>query len=130
MMREIKFRVWHRGEKKMYFRGYQKWLHVLLCEDDRGENGGKGLPVRRAGYGDCVFLESSGILDKNRKEIFEGDTVRVRAGGRTFEGVVGPIPDSFGASSMHPLQNLFKQNGLSGPPPDLDIEVTGNEFER
>src|SRR5690242_9937044 len=95
MTREIRFRVWNRKEKKMYFRGYQKFFHVLLCDDDRGANEGKGIPVKRASYADCEFLEGTGIFDKQGREIFEGDLVKGRADGRAFEGVFDEVPDMF-----------------------------------
>ena len=128
-MRDIRFRVWHLKEKKMYYRGYQKFLHVLLCEDDHGENEGGGKPARRAFYGDCVFLESTGLHDKRQKEIFEGDIVRVTYKGRVFEGVVDEVPDTFGAAKLHPLNSLLKKNGIAGYPEHLELEVLGNEYE-
>ncbi len=128
-MKQHRFRVWHIPERKMYFRGYQKLLHVLLCEDDRGSQEGRGRPVRRAAYRDCVFLEGTGVEDKNRREIFEGDIVRVRQQARIVSGVVGPPPDTFGAGNAHPLKELFKKHGISGPWDRLEIEVIGNEFE-
>ena len=127
-MKDIRFRVWHLKEKKMYYRGYQKFLHVLLCDDDRGENEGKGKPVRRAAYGDCVFLESTGLHDKRQREIFEGDIVRVRYGERVFQGPVDEVPDMFGAQKIHPLRSLLKQHGITGNPENLDLEVVGNEW--
>ena len=60
-MREIKFRVWHYKTKKMYFRGYQKWFHVLLCGADPKKPEGPGIPVARASFGDCHMMESTDI---------------------------------------------------------------------
>ncbi len=127
-MKEIRFRAWHVKEARMYYRAYQKWLHILLCEDDRGAAEGAGKPAKRAGYADCVLLESTGLYDKNGSEIFEGDVVRVRHAERTFTDVVGPVPDTFG-SRVHPLRDLFAKHGLSGDPDRAEIEVLGNEFE-
>ena len=128
-MKEVRFRGWHVKEKKMYYRAYQRFLSVLLCERDPSNDDGRGKPARRAWYGDCFLLESTGLEDRKRKEVFEGDIVRVSHHGRTFTGVVGPVPDTFGAGKVHPLRELLKKHDISGYPEDLEIEVLGNEFE-
>ena len=128
-MKDHHFRVWHVKEGRMYYRGYPKFLHVLLCEDDHGENEGRGRPVKRADYRDCFFLESTGLRDKDQREIFEGDLVRVRIREKDFTGVVGPVPDMFGTRHVHPLQGLLKEHGITGNPGSLDLEVLGNEYE-
>jgi hypothetical protein len=113
----------------MYYRGYQKFLHALLCEDDHGALEGRGKPVKRAGYEDCEFMESASLLDKKGKEIFEGDIVRVRAKNMEFEDTVESIPDMFGSKRVHPLQSILERHGIQGYPQDLDLEVIGNRFE-
>ncbi len=128
-MKDLKFKAWHLKENKMYYRAYQKLFYAILCEDDRGENDGKGLPVKRAPYGDCVLLESTGFFDKNRAEIFEGDIVRIRYKDRLFKGVVDSPPDMFGSRKIHPLQGLLKKNGITGNPENLEVEVLGNTFQ-
>ena len=128
-MKELKFRVWHLRENRMYYRGYQKFFHVLLCDEDPEGRYGGGKPVRRASYGDCLLLESTGLEDKNCREVFEGDIVRVRSREKEFTGVVGSVPDMFGTRKRHPLHGLLKQHGITGNPDTLEIEVLGNEFE-
>jgi uncharacterized phage protein (TIGR01671 family) len=128
-VKEVRFRAWHAKEKKMYYRGYQRLFTVLLCERDPANDDGHGKPVRRAWYGDCFLLESTGLEDKNRREVFESDIVRVRRGETEFTGVVGSVPDTFGAGKVHPLRDLLKKHGITGYPEDLEIEVLGNEFE-
>lgn len=113
----------------MYPRAYQKLFCVLLCEDDRGENGGKGRPALRASYSDCVLMQSSGLEDRKGREVFEGDRLRVRAGGRSFEGVLEDIPDMYKSRRLHPLFSLLKAHGIESAPPDIEIEVTGNAYE-
>ena len=128
-MKEVRFRAWHVKEKKMYYRGYQKLFSVLLCERDPEKDDGRGKPVRRAWYGDCFLLESTGLEDKNRREVFESDIVRVRYRDQSFTGLVGAVPDTFGAGKVHPLRDLLQKHGIQGYPENLDIEVLGNEFE-
>lgn len=128
-MREINFKVWHIKDRKMYFRGYQKLFHVLLCEDDGGKNEGKGVPVRRANYGDCIFLETTSLKDKNGREVFEGDIVRLRVKEKTYEGVVESVPDMFRSRKLHPLEGLFRKFGLEPENENIEIEVLGNSFE-
>ena len=128
-MKDLKFRAWHVKENKMYYRGYQKFLHVLLCEKDAHDEHGAGKPVKRAPYADCFLLESTGLEDKHRLEIFEGDIVRVRQGEKIFTGLVGSVPDMFGSRKLHPLQGLLKKHGIAGNPDNLQMEVLGNEFE-
>ena len=128
-MKDLKFRVWHVKENRMYYRGYQKFFHVLLCEDDHGENDGKGYPIKRSFYADCVMLESTSFVDKNQKEIFEGDIVRLSYKGKLIQGVVEAPPDMFGSRKLHPLQSLLLKNGISGNPENLEVEILGNEYE-
>lgn len=128
-MKDLKFRVWHIPEKKMYYRGYQKLLHVLLCEDDHGTNDGKGTPSKRAKYDDCELLESSSVFDKNRHEIYEGDIVKASCRGLSFVDVVDSIADMFGSKNIHPLQSMLLRHGIDGNPENIDIEVIGNRYE-
>ena len=128
-MKELKFRAWSIKENKMYYRGYQKLFHALLCDKDPQDEGGAGKPVKRVPYSECFLLESTALEDKNRREIYEGDIVRVRHRDQIFTGVVGSVPDMFGSRKLHPLQSLLKQHGITGNPDTLDIEVLGNEYE-
>jgi uncharacterized phage protein (TIGR01671 family) len=128
-MKELKFKVWHKKEKKMYYRGYQKLWYVLLCEDDHGDNDGKGRPVKRASYEDCELLESTTFFDKNRREIYEGDRVRIVYKGKVFEGEVDFIPDMFGSKNIHPLQSVLIKHGITGNPENLDVELIGSRYE-
>lgn len=129
MIREIKFRAWHKKEKKMYFRGYQKWFHVLLCGDDAGKEQGRGIPVKRESFEACELLESTDLEDIRGREIFEGDIVRVESGTQCFIDVVEGVPDMFRSRKLHPLHGLLARHGIADNAEDLKIEVLGNRFE-
>jgi uncharacterized phage protein (TIGR01671 family) len=105
-------------------------MYILLCDDDKGKNGGKGTVVMRAAFEDCILMENTTLHDKNGAEIFEGDIVRVCAGQKTFEGKVPDVPDLFRSRKVHPLTALFKENGFSAVPEDIEIELLGNIYEK
>lgn len=126
-MRDIHFRVWHRKEKKLYYRGYQKLAHVLLCEDDKGANEGKGLPVSRASYEDCEFMETTSLFDKNGAEIFEGDILKIRTSKGWVTGTAGEVPDMFRSRKLHPLELLLQELGINEEA-ILEIEIVGNRY--
>lgn len=128
-MKEIRFRAWHHKENKMYYRGYQKWLSILLCEDDHGSNEGNGRPIKKAPYSEVTMLESTGLFDKAQREIFEGDIIRVRYKDTDFVDVVGTVPDTFGAGKIHPLKPMLAKHGIHGYPQNLEIEILGNQYE-
>ncbi len=109
----------------MYYRAYQKLFYVLLCEDD----GARGRPALRASHADCVLMQGAGIKDRKGRDIFEGDRLRVRTGAKSFEGVPSEIPDMYKSRGLHPLHELLKANGIIDAPSDIEIEVTGNEYE-
>ena len=71
-MRELKFRIWDNLTNKMYYEA--------LIGNCRGESTVPCVYVNEIGWAhtdNCVVEQFTGLIDKNGKEIYEGDIVRL-----------------------------------------------------
>lgn len=113
-MREIKFRVWDSERKK------------ILPIQRHSFKTGKSMP-----YGwniEYVFdglMQYTGLKDKNRKEIYEGDILLYDSGSKTSVFYNnGAFVRSYGNSNMYLLYDSFIEDGCL-----CNYEVIGNIYE-
>lgn len=115
-MREFKFRVWHKAEKKMFGVDYLHFtpngqLYELLA----------GLWHRFVAVDDFELMQYTGLKDKNGREIYEGDILKVNGGEPNFE-FVSPVIFDRGAFRMAAVYD-------QGFPAKEDMEVIGSIYE-
>jgi uncharacterized phage protein (TIGR01671 family) len=113
-MREIKFRVWEKKEKQFVDFG-SAHAHYGLGGEFKHPN--------------LVFQQFTGLKDKNKEEIYEGDIIQTNTFGNKVIGVIEYVKDSFVITGryMNKKNSVLSHFDCYG---NMNVlEVIGNVFE-
>lgn len=119
MDRVIKFRAWSKTQNKM---DYEPWFD---------EYSGGGAPVNAFDHHkDLEFMQFTGLLDKNGKEIYEGDILKNRPNGNKYNGGIGIVEYVTNNPVGHPINGywaaLYDEAWTIYP---KECEIVGNIYE-
>jgi uncharacterized phage protein (TIGR01671 family) len=130
-MREIKFRAWDKKGRKMHCHDALRTLVIGHYMPDSEDD-------------EFVVMQFTGLLDKNGREIFEGDLLRRPVGSRPFDKFNFVVYEVFyhenDCADRHvgfQMNRTHYQGGLRGtsdfpdflPKNTVQMEVIGNIYE-
>jgi uncharacterized phage protein (TIGR01671 family) len=120
-MREIKFRCWDKLNKEM---------SIVDCFDDEKI----GVMLKR-GYAtiprkNCVLMQYTGENDRNGKEIYEGDIIKIPENWNEYGMNAGEIYEIFYNECGFRLKPKYRKNAKGMWLEDTEkLEVIGNIYE-
>lgn len=123
-MREIKFRCWDTENKQM--------LKVQELDFEDTFYGGR-LSIRADMYNDyfdiedMILMQYTGIKDKNGKEIYEGDIIKICAEGLGGEAIGKIVYDEYDLAFV--LRNEIEELSEYLWYAEQQIEVIGNIYD-
>ena len=118
-----KFRAWTEEGKAMYYGVYPFKDDTLLLSYDE-------IAFDEVPAGDFILMQSTGLKDKNAKEIFEGDVVKYEAGCNTFTEEVVYDKNFAGLGVKDADAVIIFTFGELAEDVDLrSLEVIGNMYE-
>jgi uncharacterized phage protein (TIGR01671 family) len=134
MMREIKFKVWHKELKEMFWfdlmwgrsgRGGSGWISVVRIGEERKDDVFLGDNTIDVDPNECVFLQYTGKKDNRQKEIYDEDVIRFNfktsASNHSFIGRV--FMDEYMWCVETTEGEIFSLNRIH------NVEIIGNFYE-
>lgn len=119
MMRELKFRVWHPDDYRIYyFSNFAEIVDWQRGDEYRLENE-EGRMVN--------YMQYTGLKDRNGVEIFEGDIVEYIDGEYSFVGVVKN--SIFGLYARDDKDNYKFEDFADENTMTAEVKILGNIYE-
>jgi uncharacterized phage protein (TIGR01671 family) len=100
-MREIKFRAWDKYDNRMIL---EPTVFGEYYDYGEGESGGEEMEINKMFTADdhLIFMQFTGLHDKNSKEIYEGDILKLN----TSKGI---LPDKFYEVYWHKTGSWYQR---------------------
>lgn len=118
-----KFRAWTEEGKVMYYDVYPFKDDTLLLSYDE-------IAFDEVPASDFILMQSTGLKDKNGKEIFEGDVVKYEAGCNTYTEEVAYDKNFAGFGVKDAKANVvFTFGEIAEDISLISLEVIGNIWE-